>query len=123
MKIGVRYQTQREEIGKVITHKSNVWVQDEMLAEKLNGVCAVSAPYWMRVIPDLGYQPYGGEHALVLISLDARAGEDDGEIIMSNPVVFDVINPDDVEGIKDAIERADALSWSEVCALLDGAKA
>jgi hypothetical protein len=76
-------------VGQVVGHCSNIWVDGEMQEGKLNGLCAVKAKKYSINTVDK-FSGYEGNTVLILGSQKATKGYDEGEIIMSEPVVLEV---------------------------------
>lgn len=89
--VGIRVQesTHGAEIGKIIEHNSNAWNDGEMLEEKLSGLCAVKAGKY-QINPIDKFSGYEGDTILVLGSNKAKKGYDEGEIIMTTPIVLEI---------------------------------
>lgn len=87
---GIRIQEQEFVLGP-LSHVSHVWVDGEDTGIDLNGVCAISHRFAEKVF--LGKFPtfYFGDHAAIICGNDFSYGEDVGEIIISDPVVVDII--------------------------------
>lgn len=83
--IGVRVQDEPFEAGE-IDHASHVWVNGEETEEELNGICAKNARNYF----DDG-TVYFGDHVAIICGNRAEFGEDDGELIISDPVVVEVL--------------------------------
>ncbi len=82
--IGIRVQEHPFEIGG-LDHLSHVWVDGDDTGEELDGVCAVLG----RAI-HLSHQ-YFGDHVAIIGGNRGTYGEDPGEIIISDPVVLEVL--------------------------------
>ena len=89
--VGVRVEEEiNNEIGQIAGHTSSVWIDNVEQEEKLNGVCAIN----VRRADELSnstYCGYLGNIIVVLGSERAECGEDDGEIIMEEPIILDII--------------------------------
>lgn len=87
--VGIRIQEEKtEKIGEIMAHKSYVWDDGEMTDERLNGVCAVDIKQ-AKALFDFG--GYDGDYIYILGCYHASNGEDAGEIIMTDPIVLDII--------------------------------
>lgn len=86
--LGIRVQISSEtptpDVGDTLRHRSHVWDDDEDTEEELRGVCAVDA----RKL-DIVWKYYGDD-LLLLRGWDWTHGEDEGEIIIRDPVVVGV---------------------------------
>lgn len=83
--IGVRVQEQEFELG-AIGHVSHVWVDGDETEEELNGICVKN----IRNYFDDG-AVYYGDHVAIICGNRAEYGEDNGELIISDPVVVEVL--------------------------------
>ena len=83
--IGVRVQEQEFELGEV-KHNSSVWVDGDETDEELDGICAIDVNKLAYVKVE-----YPGEHMAIIASNRAHAGEDIGEIVMSDAQVVAII--------------------------------
>ena len=91
--IGVRTQEEPFELGEV-EHRSSVWVDGDETDGKLNGVSATnvnSDALEMHTDGDPRYGFYFGDHKAIIAGNFAEYGEDPGEIIISDPVVVEII--------------------------------
>ena len=73
--------------GDILTHKSNVWDDGEMLDEMIDGVCSIDIIHAYQM--DTNYK---GSVALILGCDDAESGNDIAEFIMKNPVILEIVN-------------------------------
>lgn len=86
--VGVRVQEQEFELGE-ITHKSHVWGYDDNdevvdFGEELDGICCTR-------LESLEKNEYYGDHIAIICGYSATFGNDDGEIIIEDPVVIKII--------------------------------
>ena len=81
--VGIRFQEQEFELGE-LDHKSLVWIDGEETEEELEGVCIID-------INQYNGQKYFGNHAAIICGDMGRMGVDEGEIIIADPVVVEVI--------------------------------
>lgn len=90
--IGMRVQdgTHGAQVGEVMTHQSLVWVDGDMTNERLTGVCAIDAQ--LSRWHNSAHSYYIGDTVLILGSDRAEYGEDDGEIVMRDPIVLHIIH-------------------------------
>lgn len=91
--IGIRVQTEVFEIGE-IDHVSHVWVDGIETEEELDGICVIDYKAIDRVckgMQSLGCGGYYGDHVAIIAGNHATYGEDDGEIIISDPAVVAVL--------------------------------
>ena len=90
--IGVRTQTQPFALGEM-DHRSVVWVDGEETDEELNGVsttnCESRSVQMHCEDATNGY--YGGDHCAIIGGNNVEWGEDDGELIIADPVVLYII--------------------------------
>lgn len=90
--IGIRVQENfNEKIGDILTHRSFVWVDGEETTELLNGVCAIDANRLNHTFA-MSNVAYSGDVVLILgCNGYCDRGEDVGEIIMTNPIIIDIL--------------------------------
>lgn len=91
--VGVRTQEEPFELGE-IDHVSSVWDDGDETDEKLNGVSTTnihSSALRMHTDSDPLYGFYFGDHKAIIAGDFAEYGEDPGEIIISDPVVVEII--------------------------------
>ena len=91
--VGVRTQEEPFELGE-IDHVSSVWDDGDETDEKLNGVSTTnihSSALRMHTDCDPRYGFYFGDHKAIIAGDFAEYGEDPGEIIISDPVVVEII--------------------------------
>ena len=81
--VGVRVQEPEFQLGE-IDHLSHVWVDGDETDEELDGICVCK-------IDRLGRENYFGDHVAIICGNEATYGEDDGELIISDPVVAAII--------------------------------
>lgn len=77
--IGIRQQEEPFTLGPML-HCSRVWDDGEETDMELPGVCATDID--SRVFPQ-----YFGEHVAIVCGNIAEYGEDEGELIIADPVV------------------------------------
>lgn len=82
--VGIRVQEVPFELGDM-EHRSYVWVDGDETDEELNGVCVIKAEF-----AELA-SIYFGDHVAVIAGNSYSYGEDDGEIIIEDPVVVEVL--------------------------------
>ena len=91
--VGVRTQEEPFELGEV-GHRSSVWVDGDETTSELNGLSATdinSRALRMHTDSDPIYGFYFGDHKAIVAGDFAERGEDPGEIIISDPVVVEII--------------------------------
>jgi len=89
--IGIRVQEQRtNEIGDYMTHKSSIWIEGEETEELLDGVSAVDVREAAH-LEDVDYGGYMGNVVYILGCDYATYGEDEGEIVMEDAIVLEII--------------------------------
>ncbi|MCD8367844.1 MAG: hypothetical protein LUC48_07460 [Clostridiales bacterium] len=81
---GIRVQDVPFEMGEM-THVSHVWDDGDDTGEELNGVCVTR-------IEDAKRNHYYGDHVALIGGTAWEYGEDDGEVIISDPVVLAILN-------------------------------
>lgn len=86
--IGVRVQDVPFELGE-ISHCSSVWVDGEETDELLDGICVISVSELGRVYKSSSF--YFGDHVAVIGGNINAYGEDDGEVILENAEVIEII--------------------------------
>lgn len=82
--IGIRIQEQEFELGEM-DHKSLVWIDGEETDEELEGVCVIDAHKYNG-------QKYFGGHVAIVCGDMGRMGVDDGELIIADPVVVEILS-------------------------------
>lgn len=82
--IGIRVQEQSFKLGD-LDHVSHIWEDGIDTGEELSGVCVLSAQYAHLAID------YFGKHAAIIGGNSAEYGEDIGELIVSDPIVLEVL--------------------------------
>lgn len=89
--IGLRVQESDHgtSAGEEIEHLSRHWIDGDMTDDEIDGICAIDARSAAKRV--LKFGAYMGNVVLVLGSNRRAYGEDDGEIIMHNPIVLDII--------------------------------
>lgn len=91
--VGVRTQEEPFELGE-IDHVSSVWVDGDETTSELNGLSATdihSSALRMHTDCDPRYGFYFGDHKAIIAGDFAEYGEDLGEIIISDPVVVEIV--------------------------------
>ena len=83
---GIRTQEMPFELGE-IDHCSHVWENGEETDEEMDGICCTRREY-AKLHAD-GY--YFGEHIAIIAGTRYTDGEDDGEIIIRDPVVVRIL--------------------------------
>lgn len=82
------YDDYNAQIGDTLP-ESYVWDDGEWTSEKLNGTCGI---YIKARIAPVTYSGYSGDRILVIAGDNAEGGQDDGEIIIQNAKVIQIIN-------------------------------
>lgn len=83
--IGIRVQDETPfELGN-LDHVSHVWVDGEDTGEELGGACVIRGDR-----AELA-KSYFGDYVAIIGGNSAEYGEDDGELIISDPVVLEVL--------------------------------
>ena len=87
--VGIRTQEEPFELGEM-DHVSHIWVDGDDTGEELDGVSALSltSKYidWTKLA-----SAYYGDHVAIICGYSASWGEDDGEIIIEDPEVVEII--------------------------------
>lgn len=84
--IGIRVQDEHQfELG-VLNHVSNIWEDGDDTGVELPGVCVIRADR-----AELA-NTYYGDHVAIIGGNHIEYGEDDGELIICDPVVLEVIS-------------------------------
>lgn len=86
--IGIRTQDEPFELGP-FSHCSHVWDDGEDTGEELNGACATGIDSRMVEAHCSGY--YCGAHCAIIAGNSVEYGEDEGELIIADPVVVRII--------------------------------
>lgn len=82
--VGIRVQEEEFELGE-IAHVSKVWIDGVETEEELDGICVIN-------IKDIkNASDYFGDHAAIICGDEALCGDDYGELIISDPVVVEII--------------------------------
>ncbi len=84
--IGIRIQEDAFAEGDVLDN-SFVWIDGECTDEELNGTCAINL-YDAKLALENGYY---GEHVAVVAGDSREWGQDEGEIIIKDAVVIEVL--------------------------------
>ena len=87
--IGFRVQEVPFALGEM-NHRSHVWDDGDDTGEELGGVCAIDVRS-MFFRPSQYGECYFGDYAAIVVGNHAEYGEDAGEIVISDPVVVEVI--------------------------------
>lgn len=83
--IGIRIQDETPfELGN-LDHVSHVWVDGDDTGEELGGVCVIKGDR-----AELA-KSYFGDYVAIIGGNNAEYGEDNGELIISDPVVLEVL--------------------------------
>jgi hypothetical protein len=91
--VAIRTQEEPFELGK-IDHVSSVWDNGDETDDKLDGISATlidDPAVQMHVDKNYRYGYYFGNHKAIVCGNHAASGEDVGEIIISDPVVMEVL--------------------------------
>ena len=90
--IGIRTQDEEFELGE-LAHRSHVWADGDDTGEELDGVCATDInSHCIRMHCDEVINGrYIGDHCAIIAGNSAQWGEDEGEIVISDPVVIHII--------------------------------
>lgn len=87
--IGVRVQDEEFAAG-AIEHVSHIWVDGVDTGEEIGGICAVGAHVGADMLRQL-VETYDGKHVAIIGSNSMEYGEDQGEIILYNAFVIEVL--------------------------------
>lgn len=82
--IGIRVQEVPFELG-TMDHCSHVWVDGDDTGEELNGVSVLLGAYADNA------KQYFGNHVAIVAGDCAEYGEDDGEVIISDATVIEIL--------------------------------
>lgn len=88
--VAIRVQEPEFKLGE-ISHISSVWVDGEETADTLGGICGISSEFAEIVFNRVNSPGYPGEHVAVIAGNQFTYGEDSGEVIISDPVVVEVL--------------------------------
>lgn len=94
--VGVRTQEEPFELGEM-EHVSSVWADGNETDEELNGICVtdLNTPFDSALRMHTDSDPlcgfYFGDHKAIIAGDSAEYGEDPGEIIISDPVVVEIV--------------------------------
>ena len=92
--IAIRTQNVPFELGEM-THESKVWDDGDETEESLNGICATNiknSAVDMHSSDHTTYRGYyDGEYQAIIAGNYYSYGEDNGEIIISDPIVVEII--------------------------------
>lgn len=83
--IGVRVQDEHAFKLGPIDHISHIWYDNDDTGEELSGVCVIRAD--RAELASIYY----GDHIAIIGGNHIEYGEDDGELIISDPVVLEVL--------------------------------
>lgn len=92
-KVCIRTQEVPFELGEM-THESKVWADGDETEDTIGGISATDCTSRAVAMhternPKTGY--YFGEHIAIVCGNDFEHGEDDGEIILKDAVVVEII--------------------------------
>ena len=92
--LGIRTQEEPFELG-AMDHVSSVWVDSDETDELLDGVSATSTDSRFIASHTADWRQvrfsYFGEHTAIIAGDSYSCGEDEGEVVIENPVVVRVI--------------------------------
>ncbi len=88
--VGLRVQEEEFTLGEM-THVSHIWDNGDDTGEELPGVCAINVNYLLTKKGDK-FSAYFGKHVAIVAGYRAEYGEDPGEIIIEDPVVFEILS-------------------------------
>ena len=91
--VGVRTQEPPFELG-TINHCSSVWINGEESSEELDGICVTNAhSKAVKYHSDDAFFnfKYFGTHIAIICGNIGEYGEDDGEIIIKDPIVVKIL--------------------------------
>lgn len=90
--IGIRTQDEAFAPGE-LAHRSHVWADGDDTGEELDGVSATDInSHCIRMhCDDVINGRYIGDHCAIIAGNSAQWGEDEGEIVISDPVVIHII--------------------------------
>lgn len=88
--VAIRVQEPEFKLGEM-SHISHVWVDGEETADTLGGICGISSEFAEIVFNRVNPPIYPGEHVAVIAGNQFTYGEDSGEVIISDPVVVEVL--------------------------------
>jgi len=91
--VAIRTQEEPFELGQIL-HESSVWVNGDETENKLDGISATdinSPAVQMHVDKNYRYGYYFGHRKAIICGNRATYGEDVGEVIISDPVVMEVL--------------------------------
>lgn len=87
--IGVRVQDEEFAAG-AIEHVSHIWIDGVDTGEEIGGICATGTHVGSNLLQQL-VEAYAGRHAAIIGSNSMEYGEDQGEIILYNAHVIEVL--------------------------------
>lgn len=88
--VAIRVQEPAFELGE-ISHVSHVWDDGNDTGVELDGICAISSAYADRVFGSRFFGEYPGNHVAIIAGNRCCGGEDFGEVVISDPVVVEVL--------------------------------
>ena len=91
--IGVRTQEEAFKLG-ALDHCSSVWDDGNETEGMLNGISVTnvhSDALKMHTGEDPMFRSYFGEHKAIICGNSAESGDDEGELIIADPVVVEVL--------------------------------
>lgn len=88
--VAIRVQEPEFKLGK-ISHISHVWIDGEETADTLGGICGISSEFAEIVFNRVNSPIYPGAHVAIIAGNRFAYGEDSGEVIISDPVVVEVL--------------------------------
>lgn len=87
--LALRCQPVPEEIGSTMAHRSSQWIDGEEQHEQLDGVSAISLAS-IKWLDDDKYSGYEGPYLILIGSDNGQYGEDNGEVVLTDPIVLDI---------------------------------
>lgn len=89
--VAIRVQEPEFKLGE-ISHISHVWIDGDETADTLGGICGISSNFAEIAFNRVNFPIYPGEHVAAIIAGNRFTyGEDSGEVIISDPVVVEVL--------------------------------
>jgi hypothetical protein len=91
--VGVRTQEEAFKLG-TLEHCSSVWDDGDETAEMLDGISVTdvdSVALKMHTGEDMMCRSYYGDHLAIICGNYAQMGDDAGELVISDPVVVEVL--------------------------------
>lgn len=83
---GIRTQEEPFALGE-IDHRSHIWEDGDDTGEELDGICCTTKE--MAKLHTSGY--YYGKHTAIIAGNRSHSGEDEGEIVITDPVVVRIL--------------------------------